>query len=87
MGLVMDKRHSCHSGNSKGFRSSVTETGTETKYVFLTISHNTTDALMSLSFTASLSPGQYSYRTGVGQGKALAPPTTPNATHPGSLPG
>ena len=31
-----------HSGNSKGFRSSVPETGTKTRYIFLIINHSIT---------------------------------------------
>ena len=40
---MSNKRHlhnSYHLENSKGFRSSVRETGTKVKYVFLIINHN-----------------------------------------------
>lgn len=62
-------------------------TGIETKYIFLTINPNITDALRSLSFTTWLSSGQDSYPIEVGKAKALPFPLLGNASGCWKAPG
>lgn len=62
------------------------ETGMETKYTFLTIPHNITDALRSLSFTAWLSSDS-TRPIRLGKAKALPLPPLRDAQGAGGRPG